>query len=66
MGSGQIHIMSYQKRQTVLEYLEHVTADDLSEAVEYFCSTFLPMHCKLIGWKALQERRLCFCSSRRG
>lgn len=55
IGSGQIHIMSYQKRQTVLEYLEHVTADDLSEAVEYFCSAFLPMHCKPLGGKLYRK-----------
>lgn len=55
IGSGQIHIMSYQKRQTVLEYLEHVTSDDLSKAVEYFRSAFLPMHCKPLGGKLYRK-----------
>lgn len=55
IGSGQIHMMSHQKRQTILEYLEHVTADDLSEAVESFRSAFLPMHCKPLGGKLYRK-----------
>lgn len=54
IGSGQIHMMSHQKRQTILEYLEHVT-DDLSEAVESFRSAFLPMHCKPLGGKLYRK-----------
>lgn len=55
IGSGQIHVMSRQQRETVLEYLEDVTADDISEAVESFRSAFLPMHCKPLGGKLYRK-----------
>lgn len=35
----------------ILEYLQHVTTDDVDEAVESFRSAFLPMHCKPMGGK---------------
>lgn len=55
IGSGHIHIMSHQERQTVLEYLQHPTVDDVDEAVETFRSAFLPMHCKPVGGKLYRK-----------
>ena len=56
IGSGHVHIMSRQERQTVLEYLQHSTADDVDEAVETFRSAFLPMHCKPVGGKLYRKQ----------
>ena len=56
IGSGHIHIISHQERQTVLEYSQHPTADDVHEAVETFCSAFLPMHCKPVGGKLYRKQ----------
>ena len=53
-----------QERQTVLEYLENVGADDLDEAVESFRSAYLPMHCKPMGVKLY--RKGCFVAAVQG
>ena len=55
IGAGNFHLMSRQERQMILEYLQHVTADDVDEAVESFCSAFLPMHCKPVGGKLYRK-----------
>lgn len=56
IGSGHILIMSHQERQTVLEYLQHPTVDDVDEAVGTFHSAFLPMHCKPVGGKLYRKQ----------
>ena len=55
IGAGNFHMMSRQERQMILEYLQHVTADDVDEAVESFRSAFLPMHCKPVGGKLCRK-----------
>lgn len=55
IGAGHFHMMSRQERQMILEYLQHVTADDVDEAVESFRSAFLPMHCKPMGGKLYRK-----------
>ena len=47
--------MSCQERQSILEYLQHPTADTVDEAVETFRSAFLPMHCKPMGGKLYRK-----------
>lgn len=55
IGAGHFHMMSRQERQMILEYLQHVTADHVDEAVESFHSAFLPMHCKPMGGKLYRK-----------
>lgn len=55
IGAGTFHMSSRQERQMILEYLQHVTADDVDEAVESFGSAFLPMHCKPVGGKLYRK-----------
>lgn len=51
IGAAHLHMMSCQEREMILEYLQHVTTDDVDEAVESFLSAFLPMHSKPMGGK---------------
>jgi len=55
IGAGHLHVMSRQERQTVLEYLQHPTADNMDESAEAFRSAFLPMHCKPMGGKLYRK-----------
>ena len=57
IGSGHVHTMSHQERQTVVEYLQSVAAGDVQvdEAVESYRSAFLPMHCEPVGGKVYRK-----------
>lgn len=65
IGSGHLCMMSHQERQTILEYLEPVTADDVDETAQSFRSVFLPMHCKPVGGK-LYRKGDCVAAFQKG
>lgn len=65
IGSGHLCMMSRQEKQTILEYLQPVTADDVDEAAQSFRSVFLPLHCKPVGGK-LYRKGDCVAAFQRG